>query len=88
MGPTLPSASMVPVPAMNRPPVRSLVGELVDDPEGEHQPGRRTADALERDGRGERRHRPLHRTDPEKALLHHLGIAAQGDLLGHVLAIA
>ena len=37
---------MVPVPATNVPPVRSPLGELVDDAEGEHETGRRAADVL------------------------------------------
>ena len=39
IGPTLPSSSIVPVPAMILPPVRSSGSQLVDDAQREHQAG-------------------------------------------------
>ena len=55
IGPTLPSASIVPVPAIDRAAGQVVVADQVEDAEGQHQPGRRAADVLHLDVDVERR---------------------------------
>ena len=50
IGPTVPSAVIVPVPATVSPPLSSPGRQRVDDPEREHHAGARAADVVELDG--------------------------------------
>ena len=76
--PTLPSPVMVPVPATNLRSVEVAGGELVDDREAEHQPGRRAADVGEVEVDGERRPRRVEHADAEIAVVA-VGVGAQRD---------
>ena len=68
MEPTLPSPSMVPVPATNFAAAEITRGQLVDDGQAEHQTGRRPADIGQVEVDGERRPRRFDDPDAKEAV--------------------